>query len=180
MFKHIRNINYFIENLSDWSIFDNAMSKPNKRPMDIDGLYESKGHTLFLEEKIHGVSIPTGQNITFDDYHLAPDKSVMVLWYIKTYCYDFAGDAIIDQHGLHEYTKEYTKFAVYVQGQDVYERMLDNTDKPRTFVKNWEMWTINNPYLTKEQMIARVTNGITNEDAKQLFDGIRLASEFED
>lgn len=180
MFAHIRNINYLIENLSDWSIFENAMSSSLKRPSDLDGYYESYGNTLFLEEKIHGTPVPIGQSITFGNWHLAPDKAVMVLWYIKTYVYDENRNHVIDQHGLNEFTKEYTQVAIYVHGQEPYVRSINNIDKPRKFVGNWEIWSKKNPYLTKQQMITRVTNGVTVADAKQLFSGIRREWEFDD
>lgn len=168
----MNNLQSFAENASDWEIFEGVLPMKNMAPSDIDGYYERFGNTLFLEEKSGSKTIPTGQSITFNNWSSHPDKIVMVLWYDKTYLYDENHKEIIDEHGLHEFTRDYYKVQIYVYGMQVYSRRINDTKKPRRFVQNWFKWATQNPYLTKEQMIARVTNGLTADDYKMLFAGI--------
>lgn len=75
----INNPELFVAGLWDWAFLEPCFTGTKIRPSDIDGAVEHNGHTLFIETKHPGVSIPTGQDIMFKSWQ-RDRNTVFVVW----------------------------------------------------------------------------------------------------
>lgn len=77
--SNIRDKEAYINSLWDWSFLNDCFGATRIRVSDIDGAVERKGHLLFIETKLPGQEIPTGQALMFQALR---DKgaTVLVIW----------------------------------------------------------------------------------------------------
>ena len=75
----INNPDLFVAGLWDWGFLEPCFRGTRIRPSDIDGVTEHNGHTLFIETKSPGVTIPQGQAIMFKAWQ-RDGNTVFVIW----------------------------------------------------------------------------------------------------
>jgi len=75
----IRNMDKFIDSITDWAILDGCFGTTRIRPSDIDGFVERKGVCLFLEGKGLDAPLTTGQAIAFSTL-AKQGNTVIVFW----------------------------------------------------------------------------------------------------
>lgn len=77
----IRDMDDFISQLWDWSIFDGCFGESKIQVTDIDGLVERKGEFLLIETKRHSSTpIPMGQKIMFDALVIKKGFVVLIIY----------------------------------------------------------------------------------------------------
>jgi hypothetical protein len=78
--SNLRNVNYYIESLWDWTPYNECFNGTKIRITDIDGLVEHQGNFLVIETKRPGIPVPKGQEILFN--RLTEDKRwhVLIIW----------------------------------------------------------------------------------------------------
>lgn len=75
----IRNEDYYMDGIWDWSILRGCFGQTKIEPTDIDGCIERHGHKLFIETKQPGTDMPLGQSITLDSMTM-DGHTVIVVW----------------------------------------------------------------------------------------------------
>lgn len=75
----IQNAELFVAGIWDWGFLNECFHPTRIRVTDIDGFIERNGHFLILETKQRGVSIPTGQLISFQQI-VKQGHWVLVIW----------------------------------------------------------------------------------------------------
>lgn len=75
----INNPEMFVASLWDWGFLEPCFRGTRIRPSDLDGVTEHNGHTLFIETKLPGVSVPAGQEIMFRAWQ-KDGNTVFVVW----------------------------------------------------------------------------------------------------
>lgn len=165
-FGYVKYKQAFYENKSDWRIF---LMFGNNRPMDIDGFDCRNANIIIYEEKEYGAPISTGQQRTFDELMCLPNVTVIYLYYDKIYKYDTDGEHIMNEDGTRQFAKEYRKMVIHVYELEPYTTVSDVVIKANQWRANWLTWSSNNPYMTKQQQINRLTNGLSQEDIDALF-----------
>lgn len=76
----IKNIDYYVNNLWDWSVLDGCFGDTNIQVTDLDGVVERNGRFLILECKSHDADIPTGQDILFRRLMKTGYFTIFVIW----------------------------------------------------------------------------------------------------
>lgn len=69
----------YCASLWDWACLDGCFGDTKIKPMDIDGCIERNGKYIFIESKLPGVEIPTGQWITLSGL-VKRGNTVVVVW----------------------------------------------------------------------------------------------------
>jgi len=75
----INNPALFVAGIWDWGFLEPCFKGTRIRPSDLDGVTEHNGHTLFIETKAPGVTIPRGQEIMFKAWQ-QDGNTVFVIW----------------------------------------------------------------------------------------------------
>jgi len=78
--RNIRDPQKFLDNIWDWTPFNECFSPTRIKITDIDGAVERKGRVLFIETKLPGQEIPLGQRIMYDVLSSLPYAHVLVVW----------------------------------------------------------------------------------------------------
>lgn len=76
----IRNLEYYVENLWDWTFLDDCFGDTHIKVGDQDGFVERKGKFLVIECKSHDDIIPQGQEIMFNSMIRTGLFTVLVIW----------------------------------------------------------------------------------------------------
>lgn len=77
---NIRDWNKYSETFWDWTPFNECFGATRIRIMDIDGAVERNGKFLFIETKLPGQDVPTGQGVFFTMLTKLPGVTVLVVW----------------------------------------------------------------------------------------------------
>jgi hypothetical protein len=77
---NIRDPQKFLENIWDWTPYNECFSPTKIRITDIDGAVERNGCFLFIETKLPGESLPLGQRIMYDALANSPLVNVLIVW----------------------------------------------------------------------------------------------------
>lgn len=78
MNSNIRNEGHFTASFWDWTPF-NSLFKYGIRISDIDGVVERNGHVLYIETKLPGANVPTGQERLHDAW-VEKGDTVLLVW----------------------------------------------------------------------------------------------------
>lgn len=123
MLNNIRNIDTFIDNIPDWSIFNQIFSNKKIRITDGDGMIERAGNLCVLECKSPGKEIPLGQQIMFRNLSQAGTATCIVLW---------GKDNV------------YTKLRLYTANGKQKEFDNINNEFVISVLQQWERWALRN------------------------------------
>lgn len=77
---NLRDPNKYLNTIWDWTPFNQCFGGTHIRITDIDGAVERNGKFLFIETKLPGQELPTGQRIFFDKLVKIPGITVLVVW----------------------------------------------------------------------------------------------------
>lgn len=70
----------YLGSLWDWSILEGCFGDPKRRPTDIDGTIEWRGHLLMIETKGPRAWLPYGQRRTYEWLVAGGNITVVVVW----------------------------------------------------------------------------------------------------